>query len=327
MKSYRTMLSYLGELKKPLRQGYSKKELALFFSWPVASVLVSALIWDITLGKIEDDYAWAEKTAYASARSLSKSYSEQLLHTVNELDQLTLNLRYYWDLSNGKLNLQEQVRAGMYPPSSQFYLSITDKNGKSVTSTLGGPQTYLGDRPWFKFHQASPDLNLRVDDALSVGRRSGKTVIRFTRRVNAADGSFNGGITIGVHPSYFASFRDENSLGPRDLISIRHENGNLFTSEKGQLIRDKGEVHREPPVFVGDSGVMRVPADKYKDNQARVLAWHKLPGYPLISYVGLAEENLFASHLKAAQSSRQTATILSAFLLAVSLAGMFSRCF
>lgn len=323
MKFHRTLLSYAGELKRTLRYGYSRKELALFSSWPIACVLVSGVIWGITFDKIKDEYAATEKNAYASARSISKSYSEQLLHLIDEIDQITLSLKYHWERSNGKLSLEDQAQAGLYPPSFQYYLSITDRNGKSITSTLGGASTYLGDRPWFKFHQSSPDLALRVDDKLSVGRRSGLAVIRFTRRLNAADGSFNGGITIGVLPSYFASFRDENSLGPSDFISVRHENGELFTSEKGQLIRGKGQVHREPPLFIGDIGVMRVAPEKYKDNKARILAWHRVPGYPLVSYVGLAEDDLFASHTKAVQSYRETATILSVFLFAVSLAGMF----
>src|SRR5690606_21946321 len=262
-----------------------------------------------------------ERDAVAMAASLSNAYSQQLSRTVDQIDALSLSLKYYWEHGDGKIDLQDQLREGLYPPASDFYVSIIDRNGVSIASTLAGPPINAVDRDYFQFHRAHSDESLRIDPSLTVGRRSGRSVIRFTRRLDAKDGSFAGVVSVGVEPSYLASFNDESSLKPRDFISIRHDNGTLLVSEKGADIRG-GQVHLQPPVFPAESGVRRMPADKYKDHEARILAWHKLTGYPLVSYVGLAEKDQYAAQNETAADYRKIAGIASLGLVLAALVGM-----
>lgn len=291
--------------------------------WPILCAAFAIAIWGFTFQKISSERAEAERNAAQLTVSLSKAYSEQLARTVDQIEQVTLNLKYYWNATNSGIDLSDQIQNGLYPPSSQLYVSITDREGNIVTSTLRGPSANLSDREWFKFHQSNPDPTLRIDGELIPGRRSGKSVVRITRRLDTRDGSFNGGITIGVEPSHFASFNDENSLGPRDFISVRHASGALFATKTGASIRSFEQVHLEPPIFNTNSGVKRVSKESYKDSEARVLAWHKLPGYPLVSYVGLSESGLLATHIESANSYRQSATSASFLLAVVALIGMY----
>lgn len=284
--------------------------------WPLVCLGLILMTWVGAAAKIDDSRAELEKDALARALSLSKSYSEQLARSIQQIDILTLNLKYDWEQQRATLDLSDQMKKGLYPLPSDVYLTLIDRQGVAIASTAGGAPVSVEDRSYFRFHRAFPDKGLHVDPSLGTGRRTGRQVIRFSRRLETPDGKFDGVVSAGVAPAYLATFNDENSMNPHDFISVRHENGTLLVSEKGRVIRG-GQIHIKPPVFTTDSGVMRMPKSMYRDNDARILAWQKLPGYPLISYVGLSETDIFAEDAVTAASYRQiaiAATILFACL-------------
>ncbi|GGC16559.1 hypothetical protein GCM10007205_26950 [Oxalicibacterium flavum] len=237
---------------------------------------------------------------------------------------MTLNIRYLWEKHGNALDLQDALKHGLIPAPNQFYLAVINRDGLGVANSVGGTPIDASDRDYFDFHQHNPSMALRVEPQLSISRRSGHIVIRFTRRMETANGAFDGVISVGVEPSFMASFNDEGNLNPRDFISIRHDNGALLVSEKGRNIRGS-QVHVQPPVFNGDSGVMRMEKDKYKDRDARIVAWHRLPGYPLVSYVGLSEADMLAAQEGPIRGYRQFAELSSMlFLLMAAIGTWFS---
>src|SRR5690606_14494643 len=126
------------------------------------------------------------------------------------------------------LDLQDALRHGLLPNPDQFYLTVINRNGIGMASSLGGPPIDVSDRAYFHYHRDHASLALRIEPQLSIGRRSGRTIIRFTRRMQTDDGKFDGVISVAVEPSYLASFNDEGNLNPRDFISIRHDSGALL---------------------------------------------------------------------------------------------------
>lgn len=284
--------------------------------WPIVCLLLILVTWISVAKKIDDSRAVLEKEALVRAVSLSKSYSEQLARSIQQIDILTLNLKYNWEYQRDTLDLSDQMKKGLYPAPSDVYLTLINRQGVAIASTVGGGAVSVADRSYFKFHQAMPDKGLHVEPSLGIGRRSGRQVIRFSRRLETEDGKFDGVVSAGVAPAYLATFNDENSMNPHDFISVRHENGTLLVSEKGRVIRG-GQIHIKPPLFTTDTGVMRMPKSMYRDNDARIVAWHKLPRYQLVSYVGLSETDIFAEDAASAASYRQiavAATILFACL-------------
>jgi diguanylate cyclase (GGDEF)-like protein len=290
--------------------------------WPAICLLLILMTWIGAAVKIDDSRAELQKEALARAISLSKSYSEQLIRSIQQIDILTLNLKYAWERQRATLDLSDQMQKGLYPASSDVYLTLIDRQGIAIASTTGGDPVNVEDRSYFRFHQAFPAKGLHVDPSLEVGRRSGRQVIRFSRRLETADGKFDGVVSAGVAPAYLATFNDENSMNPHDFISVRHENGTLLVSEKGRDIRG-GQIHVKPPVFATDSGVMRMPKSMYRDNDARILAWQKLPGYPLISYVGLSETDIFAEDAVTAASYRQIAIAATILFVCLGFTGFY----
>lgn len=307
---------------RPPAAGKHKGVLGSLLLWPIGCILLSLLIWGFTLSRIDSDRAAAEANVEYQTTALSKSYAQQVERTIDQIAYITLQLQYDWEATKGDIDLMDRFQRGLYPSPSQLYVTVVNRKGMTETSTVFGPPVQVDDRDYFKFHRSSPSQALHVDDKILRGRRSREEVIHFSRRLTASDGSFNGVVVVSVSPDYLASFNDESSLGPYDLISIRHENGALLVSEKGSQVRVQGSVHREPPVFEDDAGIMRMPAETYHDNRTRILAWQKVQDYPLVSYVALAESTYMARHLDTAENYRRIATTAILFLLLVALGGM-----
>ncbi len=292
------------------------------FAWPLGCVVIIALIWSTVFTLVEKERVHAQATAEERAGFLASAYAQQVARSIEQMEQITLDLQYDWKASQGHINLERRLQHGLYPPTSSSYITLIDKHGISHSSTLSTKVLDLGDRDYFLFHKDDPSRALRIGETLQKGRRSGRNVIRLSRRLDDAQGNFDGVVLISVDPVFFASFNDEASLGPHDLISIRHENGSLFVSEKGRVINGMEQVHITPPEFKGESGIMRMPAEYYKDNQARILAWKRHLTQPIISYVGLAESTLMADHAKSANRIRLFALISTLLVLMVGATGI-----
>ncbi len=292
--------------------------------WPLICIFLVAVVWGITLVKIGNDKAEVERNALREAAQLSKSYVAQLSRSVDQIDQITRHLKYYWQTTHGALKLEDQLQQGLYPQSAQLYATIVDRNGTAITSTLdkvGAPN--IADRDYFKAQKMNLANSLLVNKP-DMGR-SGKEVIRFTRRLETADGAFDGIVLVSVEPAYLASFNEESSLGMRGFLLLRDQDGALFASKTGERIRSLPAVFRSPPVFASASGVAHMPGRNFIDSQPRIIAWHQLDHYPLFALAGLAEAEVFAAYQARADSYRYFATVRSIFLLLfATLATFFS---
>lgn len=291
--------------------------------WMAACGVIIAIVWAITYTKTRNERALAEAAIFSLATAHSKAYAEQLQRTIASIEQLTLQLQYQSTRYKSKLSLEDQFRFGLFPRSGKVYITIVDRFGNSVTSTVPGELKNVANEAYFQFHRVHDDSRLRVEDELITGRRLEIPVLRFTRRLEAEDGAFNGVVIVNAEPDFLAAFSDENSLAPRDFISIRHESGELLVSEKGTDIRGQGQVHLQPPEFPKASGARKVGGERFKDGEARILAWQRNEEYRLISYAGLAETHYLGPHLRTAREYRNVAMTASLFLILATMAGMY----
>jgi len=292
--------------------------------WPTLFLALCLATWVAAYVKINESRHAAEKKAVNHAASMAKTYSEQLSRTVQQINLLSLNAKYDWEHHRSQLDLQDQVKQGLYP-SNDFSLTIADHTGIALTSTLGGPPIDIKDRAYYIFHKLNDSATLRVDPEKSISRRSGRAVIRFTRRLEKANGSFDGIVIVSVTPAFLATFSDEAFLGARDFISVRHESGTLLASKKGKEIQGT-EVHINPPLFNGTEGVLRVSGDRYKDGVVRIVAWRKVDGYPLVAYVGLAETDATSAYANEKNNYLQFAWAATFLFIACGAVGsLYSR--
>jgi len=215
------------------------------------------------------------------------------------------------------------LHEGLYPASALLYVTIVNRHGEIMTSTLVGKTKYtLADRDYFQIHQRNRSNALLISKP-DIGRLSGKHIIRFSRRMNAPDGAFDGLVMVSVEPSYFFTFDLDAGLGKRGFRSIRMTDGVVLTTETGSGLRSLSTVFCSDPAFTKASGVVSMGQEKFSDAHARIVAWHAIKTYPLLSVAALDEEDLLLPLTTMSRDYQILAMAISVGLLLFAMIGMF----
>jgi diguanylate cyclase (GGDEF)-like protein len=298
------------------RLAFLRGSLPFILLGPLICLLLGFLLWSLISFKLRDDRAAIEKEALKDAATLSRAYKQQLTQFIEQIDQITLQIKYNWTRSHEMRVLEELVEEGHFPPSLFRYAAIVDRNGVLKSSTIPFPALVnVADRDYFRMHQRNASTGLVVGKPVA-GRLTGKTVVQFTRRVNDADGSFAGVIVVSIEPSYFSSFYDEASLGKAGFLAMVGKDGTLRSSNIGNDSPvPPMPALTETPVFGQERGAgLLTGAPWFADRQARFVSWDTLRGYPFVAMVGLSAEEVLASYRDTVQTYRNNAAVGTAFL-------------
>lgn len=285
------------EVKSALAQlDFLKGSLRSILVWPAICILVGILVWFFALSQLSAEKEKTREQAFHNAQSLSKSYAEQLSRTVEQLDQITLNLVHYWRASNGTLKLEEQANQGLYPENTNISIGIFDKDGKAITTLLQRPSDLrIADRNYFQAHKNGLVSGLHVEK-LAKGRILGKPIVIFSRALTDQDGRFDGVIYVGVEPAFLAAFYDKVAEGENDALVVVTKEGEFIASKMGTNIQQYGTLAKRAAVFDKPQGILVVPADQFMDARPRIVAWKMLDKYPFVSVVALSESDAYASY-------------------------------
>jgi diguanylate cyclase (GGDEF)-like protein len=284
--------------------------------------VLGCLVWVLTWAKLKEEKAKTSAYAFREASSLSKAYATQLTRSVEQIDQITLSLKYYWQKTPGALNLQQQLRHGLYPASAHLWVTIVDREGYPVTSTINlkADSPSVAHSKHFLAHKNDPSLGLLIS-APVMGNGLARPVILFSRRLDRADGTFDGLVVVAAEPVYLASFTHASALRQGDFLSVTKGDGVMLARKVGEG-RDFLTSHfRSIPIFETDEGVASLPQEKFVDSQPRIVAWQKIKTYPLVSTVGLAEKGVFAAYEEKAREYVHTAAAISVLLVFSAIAG------
>jgi diguanylate cyclase (GGDEF)-like protein len=291
--------------------------------WPTVCIFLACLLWGVLLSKISTEKAALKEYAFKHASSLAKTYADQLARSVEQLDQITLSLKYYWQETRGTIKLEKQTQAGLYPKSSLIYVSIVDRYGDQVTSTFDKRVSLnLANRESFQAYKTGRQNGLLIS-VPELSPRIGKPVIRFTRSLELADGSFDGMVSVTVELPYLASFTDESTLGKSDAFAVRRSDGPLLAIKMGEGLRSLSTIYRIPRAYDSEKAVIREPGEKFFDDLPRLVAWQKVQNYPLVAIVALSEQEIFASHEEKARDYHHLAVAGSLLLAFLAVIGVF----
>lgn len=289
--------------------------------WPAMAATLIVLLWGgifIVLSN-EKERTWRDAEEMAASRS--RGFASQLQRSIQQIDQLVLSLKHDWEDSSIKVNLERQRKQGLYPPENLVYAAIAGADGLLQTSTIDLPgKPDFSDTTFFRFHRDNVVRDLVISEP-EIARRIKRPVIRFTRRLDKADGSFDGVAWASVEPRYLLAFYDESRLARGDFIAVRFAAGGPLTAGHGG-----GDLalpfYRGEPAFRQTAGVSREPAEKFRDNLPRLVAWKTLEKYPLVALTAFSEANLFRQYDRLAARYREGGLLASATLLLIAAAGV-----
>ena len=264
--------------------------------WPVLFLIVTTLMWAWVAWVGAHEKAAIRERLFVSAAAHAVASSEQIERSIGQIDYLMLSLKYHWQKSGGAVDLEEQVRVGLVPKATDLTVSIFDKAGLPVTSTILGKThapSGISHRQYFSAHAADPNLGLSISEPMTsmLGRR----MIFLSRRLEAPNGGFAGVIVVAIEPRYMLSLSDDASLGPDDFMAVRRNDGVFFAARQAGVTSMSASIVGSFAVFPAAAGSMLASGERFADGKERILAWQRAKTYPIVSVVGLSETTVLAA--------------------------------
>lgn len=289
---------------------------------PLICTGLALLLWMGVLSKLSHERERAEQAARSNAAFYAASYAGQIARLVAQIDQLTLNLKFYSELTQDIPDLEAQQRAGLFPTSSLLYASIIDRHGNRLSSTLPGywQRSSLASREYFRLHQNDPAVGLHITAPLK-GLNSGKVLLRFTRRLNTPSNEFKGVAVVSVEPSYFAPVLAEAKLGESGHLSLLRSDGTALAAKRAGNAVSSRAAMPSSAMLRTEKGIAEVAQANASGARSDILAWEKIPDYPLLAVASLSKQDMLQDYEALASEYRRLAGLGTLFLLLAACAG------
>jgi diguanylate cyclase (GGDEF)-like protein len=288
--------------------------------FPTIAVLLVSVIWTATLELVKARFSDAQRAAVLSNRELLGTYEAQVVRALREIDQ-SLNLIKYWHERDGsRQTLEELKERGLLPPDLLFTVSIADRHGTIIDSTAALPRASVAEEEYFR----TP----RDSDAFFVGRPppgpADETNLQFSRRLNAADGSFDGVVIVMVGAGYFVSGYETAKLGEHGLLAIVGIDGVVRARRSGEVAFAGDAVNYGTAIttIAGVDSAPTISANSW-DGVKRWTNARELYGFPLAILVGLSVDEQLAGARREARTYWWRAGAGS--LLVIVLAALLGR--
>lgn len=315
-----TIRAFLSRFRERIHFLRGSYRLAL--ALPLAAALLGGVGWHFLLVDLDNERVERERHTLREAEILAKGFADQASRTLETIDQTALHIRYAWEISKGRLQLDDAKAKGLFPDSSIFYVAVIDRDGFAVTGTVDSPSdAYAGDRPYFLVQRASKLDSLYIDRP-GVSRLSQREVIFFSRKLRKPEQGFDGVVLVCVSPDYFTSSYSEAVLGTHGFLGVVGWDRDIQITRFGGTT---SPVHDPALISVPDfssslpGSMLAKGTEWFKDKRNRYVGWVRVEGYPLMAIAGIDEQQVMAPYWANRRASLRVATlstiILSAFTL------------
>jgi diguanylate cyclase (GGDEF)-like protein len=288
--------------------------------FPLVAGVLLMVIWGTTLGMLRLARAEAEHAAADLSKELLDTYEAQVVRALGEIDQ-TLNLVKFWPKRQpDQPILSDLQNKGLLPPSLLFVVILADRNGHVIESTRALASQTVADQDYFR--------QQREGDSLYVGQLprgpTGEASLRFSRRLSAADGSFDGAVIVGVDADYFVSGYEPAKLGEHGVLAMLGVDGLFRVRRTGEAVFSGDRVDYASMVQPADATETQVRLSRSSwDGAQRWTSARELYGFPLAILVGLSVDEQMAALRHQMRRSVGWAALGS--LLVVVLTGFLGR--
>lgn len=293
--------------------------------WPLAALLLCAIGWSALITKLNSERSEIEEAALASAAQLSRSYADRLNGVVENIDQTILYVKYIWELSGGRLQLQELQKKGLFrSPFTYFYVAIVDHDGVLVTGTIPNAAGVRVDDFDYFLQQKNAISDTLYIGKPTIGRVTHRNVIPFSRKITDADGNFSGIVLVTVVPDHFTANYDDVIFGKNGFLGIIGGDKIIRVTRTGEYVFPPDfQALISFPHFASPGGSVLLDGKKYfSDGRSRYVGWQTMQGYPLIALTGLDQLDTLAPYRADRAAAIRYATAATAALAAFMLIAM-----
>ncbi|TDV34304.1 diguanylate cyclase (GGDEF)-like protein [Paraburkholderia caballeronis] len=175
---------------------------------------------------------------------------------------------------------------------------VLDASGHVKASQTGtpNPALSLSARDYFVAQQRNPDAQLYISKPYRSMLRNGVLTVGLSRRINGADGRFDGVALLAVRIEYFQHLLDRIDVGRQGRVFVFLDDGTLLAS-KPTLSRGIGANYVDSPGFAlmsrRASGTFTTSTKA--DGVERIYTYTHVANAPLIVGIAPAVDDLLAN--------------------------------
>ena len=287
--------------------------------WLVGGLIALSLLWLTVITELDRDHQRLIKQGEAEAALLANNYSKQIDYLFMQIDQLTLFLAATASRPNAASSMQELFDSMVKEsPMNPLY---ADEKGIIRSSRSKLPNnTDISQLPYFIGHRDSESLKLKVQKpAKGVGALSGKTVIRFSRRIHKKDGSFGGVISIAFLQEELTNFIAGSSLGPNDVVGLKFGTGEWLSYQT--IASSTQSAPKLEPLTIKNSHDLE--STILVNNKLSVFSSVSLNHYPLLLFVSITHDNIMGPYKETERAYRLTLAAGTALIFVTCLIGIW----
>ncbi|QIB08172.1 ATP-binding protein [Pseudomonas sp. FP2300] len=272
------------------RRGFDQAKEA-YILFPLLAALLLLAIWIATLYLIKVEHIRAQQSAATASLEMGATYEAQMLRAIHEIDQTLKLVKYTYEAEGEPNPLRRLQERALLPPALVFDVSVVNPDGRLVASSRVNDRENIAD----------PDeqQTLRHSDSLSISHPwkspvTGEWRLRFSRRLNAADGGLSGIARVEVDAAYFVSSYDASKLGDQGALGLLGTDGIFRVRRTGETVL-AGDTVDYTAVVPDTENTEAVLSVNGWDGVRRYTSARQLYDLPLAVIVGLSEEEQLAA--------------------------------
>ncbi|EJL04595.1 ATPase/histidine kinase/DNA gyrase B/HSP90 domain protein [Pseudomonas fluorescens Q2-87] len=262
-----------------------------YILFPLLAALLLLAIWSATLYLIRVEHLRAQQSAATASLEIGATYEAQMLRAIHEIDQTLKLVKYTYEAEGEPNPLPRLQERALLPPALVFDVSVVKPDGAPIASTRANDREKIAD----------PDeqQTLRRSDSLSISRpwkspATGEWRLRFSRRLDAANGALAGIARVEVDAAYFVSSYDTSKLGDRGVLGLLGTDGIFRVRRTGDAVMAGNAVDYAAVVPDTDNTEAVLSANGW-DEVRRYTSARQLYDFPLAVIVGLSEDEQLAA--------------------------------
>jgi diguanylate cyclase (GGDEF)-like protein/PAS domain S-box-containing protein len=286
----------------------------------LVGILLIALLWFATIRMVQQDYADELQAAFRTQATLARAMDLQVQEVLNDADGVLLAMKQSQETRGNITAELRQVLEMSNLAKFAAQASILDAKGDFIFSFQPvPPTTNLADRPQFRAH-VERDTGTYFIGPVVQGRVSGVPSFHISRRLNNAEGSFGGVVSLALQTRYFTEIFTKITQEPRNFFLFGRDGliratDNEFAGQIGQSLKEQPiyEKIRSNPLqgeYVGIGAITKKP---------KLAAYRAVGAYPLYVVVAADEEKVLERHRLRRNIYFGTAGVTSLLLLGLLL--------
>ncbi|MBT9502758.1 MAG: diguanylate cyclase [Burkholderiaceae bacterium] len=280
----------------PAQQNRRPRRSFLWLGWmsPLLGLLVVLAGWAFLTSAVQTERKLVESEAFTRVRGLTQAFEQQILGTLQQVDQITRFVAQGVAARNDRGALEALLRLALDGHPHLTGIAVTDAQGRVIASSGTMAQQQWQEHEAFRVHAQRVAAGLFIAKP-DPGPIANRWTLQMSRRLGHE--SFDGVVLVATDPSYFTSFYNRDQLGEQGLVTFVGLDWVVRARRSGDRVWHGGPAGANSlanQIAKAASGTYQGSSNV--DGVQRLLAYKTVTGYPFAVVTGLAEAEVFASH-------------------------------